>query len=237
MRRFLSMPLCFLAIIASGQRTIDITNNDAAAASSNLFVVVGGTPFVLAKYSKVTEGSPYFKESWLKGTVAVNQGRTYQGIQLKLDLLANEVHYQDSLGTDLVATTPLTRLELIDPENERVFTFVNSYFFNVLPLPKAAWFQVLAEGAASVYEYYEKETQEISPYGSATREQHIITKARHFLLYKNSFAQVKRLKDIAEVLSGKTQALLEYIRNQGLSEKNEEDWSALVNYYNEIQGK
>src|SRR5215208_3030005 len=105
---------CFFLIIFSvasffsfGQKTIDVTKNDVNVTSPNILTIVGGTPFVNAKFAKVVSGSPYFYEDWLKGSVIMNGGKEYAGLSLKLDLVDNELHYLDAAGNEMIATSEL----------------------------------------------------------------------------------------------------------------------------------
>src|SRR5690242_18272578 len=99
MKLILSAFMCFTVVLCNAQRTIDVSKVDETP-TRGLFYVVGGTPFSMAKYANVTEGSPYFNDEWMKGVVIIKSGDQYGNQLLKLDLISNELHYLDSMGQE-----------------------------------------------------------------------------------------------------------------------------------------
>jgi len=235
MKSFLAAILCVFTISSLAQRTIDVDKNDVNAANSNFFIVVGGEPFLLAKFAKLVAGSPYFNDQWMKGNLVLNGGKQYSGLYLKLELLDNEIHYQDPKGNEMVATSEIQKAVLFDTSEQRVFTFVYSAFINTSSLPKG-WYQLLLESKnASVFKQYNKKIQEHQPYNSATVEQTIVTSTRYFILYNSRFSELKKLKDIADILGDKKQELLKYISNNKLNGKSDDDFVSITEYYNSLK--
>ena len=195
MRCYLLILFSVASLFSPGQKTIDVGKTDLNVTSPNVMFVVGGTPFVNAKFAKIVSGSPYFYEEWMKGNVFVNGGKEYSGLFLKLDLLNNEMHYLDPAGVEMVTTSELQKLVLFDTIAQQVFTFINSSFINSGNAPQKGWYLLLSTGTASLFKKLHKVVREEQPYNSATVEQHVETRSRYFVLYKNVFTEIKKIKD------------------------------------------
>jgi hypothetical protein len=237
------MKLLLIALISSiameslAQRTIDITKNDVSATAPNMMMVVGGEPFVLYKFTRLVNGTPYFSDNWMKGNVVINGGgSSNQGLSLKLDLVDNKVHFKDPKGVEMVATTIIQKITLFDSITQEVFQFINSDFIQATPAPDAGWYQSLWEGNVSLFKKYHKAVQENKPYNSATIEHTIQTIPRYFVLYKNVFILIKKIKNIPEIFPDKKQELLKFIQDNKLSEKNEADIVRVIAQYNLLIG-
>ena len=115
--------LFFSAMAGSAQRVIDVNKTDESP-FRGLFYVVGGNPFSMAKYAKVTEGTPYFKDEWFNGVVVDMTDRQYKNVRLKIDLLANTVHYLDDKEKEFTATMPIKQIVLTDgSDHNAIFKF------------------------------------------------------------------------------------------------------------------
>ena len=70
------------------QKVIDVEKNDYKVTSSQ-FYAVGGEPISSTKYIKVVKGTPYFRDSFIRGKVIMMAGNVYDSILLRLDLRNN----------------------------------------------------------------------------------------------------------------------------------------------------
>src|SRR5262245_41962896 len=102
MRLCLFASIIFLSQIASAQRVIDVEKQEVRAGDAEFLFVVSGTPFINTKFVRVVQGSPYFRDQWMKGSVTVNGGKEYSNLKLKLELIDNEVHFTDSADRELI---------------------------------------------------------------------------------------------------------------------------------------
>jgi hypothetical protein len=75
MKYFFFILFCLYAGFSSAQKTIDVTTSNVNAMSPSFFNVIGGQPFVSAKFARLVEGTPYFRDEWMKGNVVLNGGR------------------------------------------------------------------------------------------------------------------------------------------------------------------
>src|SRR6266699_1913913 len=136
MRSLFAFTVFFISISSSAQRTINVDKDDVKAGNSNFFFTVSGEPFVNAKFIRLAVGSPYFRDEWMIGNLTMNGVKEYHGLLLKLDLFDSEVHFQDSVGREMIATNAIQKLILFDTINQKVFTFVNSLFINAAKFDK-----------------------------------------------------------------------------------------------------
>jgi hypothetical protein len=234
MKSLFFITLCICTISSAAQKTVDVTTGNVSAMSPSFFNVVGGEPVVLVKFARLVEGTPYFKDEWMKGNVIVNGGRQYSGIYLKLDLFDNEVHFQDQKGNEMIATTSIQKLILIDSATQQAFNFINGEFIQANSRIKG-WYQLLADGKAMLLKKFNKQMQEVKPYGSATVEQSIITSPRYYILYNGNFTEIKKIKELAAILVDKKEELTQYINSNNLSGKTDNDFISLINYYNGLK--
>jgi hypothetical protein len=107
---FLLFPLAGFA-----QKTINVDKEIIDPVKNGFFYTVAGVPFSLYKYAKIVSGSPFFKEEWMSGTATLANGTRARCDRMKLDLMSGEIIYKDSTGTELIATSPITRITLADP--------------------------------------------------------------------------------------------------------------------------
>ena len=128
MRSICLIVVCAFCTTSFGQKAVDVNSANLNPMSPQFFNVVAGEPVVMVKFTKLVDGTPYFKDEWLRGNVIVNGGTQYAGIYLKLDLFDNEVHFKDVRGTEMIATTPIQKIILIDSNEQKLYSFINGAF-------------------------------------------------------------------------------------------------------------
>jgi hypothetical protein len=233
-----SLFICFVILISTGicaQRVIDVTKDDANLLNPNFFYTVSGQPVGLPKYVKVVEGSAFFNPEWLNGRVMLSEGKEYGPMQLKLDLLKDELYYLDPSGREMIATTPLQRIILIDTIKNLHYIFINSFAIPAKnPDVESGWYELMNNGKASIYKKLTKVITETKPYGSATTEQIIHTSSKYFILFNNQLIRIKKFKDLADMLSDKKSEVQTFIKTNKLTGKNDEDYNMVVSYYNDM---
>jgi hypothetical protein len=234
MKLFFIILLCTSTTSMLAQKTVDVTDGNVSALSSSFFNVVAGEPIVSAKFAKIVEGTPYFSDEWMKGTVVINGGQQFNGVYLKLDLIDNEVHYRDPKGNELVATTLIKKIILFDSSAQQVFTFVNGEYINANSSIKG-WYELLVEGKASAFKLIKKQINETKPYGSATIEQSVRTSFQYYALYNGNYIQVKKFKELPDVLSDKKDEITKYIKDNNLTGKTDNDYRSVFDHYNELK--
>ena len=207
--------------------------------TKGLFYVVGGQPYSLAKYTKVVDGTPFFKDEWMRGSVIIKSGEQYDNQMLRLDLIDNEVHYLDSIGQEMISTDAIVEVLMKDSLSGNRYRFVDS---SAIAVPKSerpvnGWYQLLTIGAVNLFRKFQKEIVETRPYGAATYEESIKTSSVFFVAHNNMFIRIKKIKEIPDILSDKRAELNNYINSKNLTGKTDSDYTSLVDYYNSLQAK
>lgn len=232
MKALLSL-LILCSACAFGQRRINV-DSDVSLQTGSFFQAVNGMPVATNVYFKVVEGSAYFNPEWMKGIVSVNDKR-YGNLWLKLDLLANEVHFRDSKGEEMICATPIDHISFGDSASGAVFDFVHTSAVPELALLKPeAWMQLRAEGKASLYTHHKKAISETRPYGSATLEQRIITTEVHYLVHNGQYVKVKKLSDVLNALTDKKAELQQWIKSNNIDARSAADLGRVVDAYNNM---
>ena len=229
--KYLLFFTCLLSLkIAASQRVIDVEKIDRVDIS--MFNVVAGQPVVNAKFVRLTDGTPFFKDYWTKGNVVLKNDQITASSALKLDLLDNELYYLAPNGAEMIATTPVKEILLRDTITGASYHFFHASLFPATIPSKKVWSLELIEGKASLYQSFHKQIQEHKAYGSATVEQRIRTSEEFFILYNNTILPVKKAKEIPSVLPGKTKELESFLTTLRGSEA--EKLIAVVKYYNSL---
>ena len=237
-RIFFLWCMLFSFVIASGQKIVNVDNNNST--NSNIYgsyFVSGGVPFSGAKYVKVASGSPYFNEEWMKANLVLPKGKTCSGISIRLDLVDNGIEYLDSLGLRMISTTPVIYIEMLDSSNGVTSRFVHSTAMpesTIKLLP--GWYRKLSENPnISLYKYMTRLVSERLGYGESTYEQHISEMNDYFVLQKSGMEKVRKLKDLSELFSDKKNLLNTYIFKEKLTGKSDSDYIKLIDYYLSIK--
>lgn len=216
------------------QQVINVDKSDGIPVNS--FYTVNGAPVVSARFVRLTEGTPYFKDDWMKGLAISDKNLRYQNAQVKLDLFENELHYLGSNGTEMICTIPLKDITLTDTLSGTSYHFVHSAAVPALSQVKKGWYMPLAEGKASLYLSFVKTVQEYKPYNSSVAEQKIMT-AEEFLLAANgTLFKLKKPKDLPDMLADKKAELEAFLKKDEMKNgSNAERLAAMVGYYNSLQ--
>ena len=237
MRSLLGL-LLLCSACAFGQRRIDV-DQDVTLQTGAFFQAVNGVPVATNVYYKVVEGSAFFNSDWMKGSVALDTLREYRNLWLKLDLLANELHFKNDKGEELICSSPISKISFTDPSTGNQYNFRYSAFIPELAssFKPDAWLQEWAQGRASLYTYHKKSISEIRPYGSATLEQRIMTTEVHYMVVNGQSIRVKRVSDIVNALTDKKAELQEWLKKNEVDGKNPADLGRVVDAYNNFFSK
>ena len=220
---------------ASSQRTIDVNKNaDTYAGAVNHVYTVAGVPFVMAKFAKVVEGSPFFHDQMMRGAIILSEGKEYKNVLLRLNLLESQVNYLGDKQTELVAMTPIKEVVLWDTINNRDHRFIFSAYIETYEKPEKDFYELLTMGKAELYKQHKKLMLESKPYGSATVEQTIRTNIHYFLVFKKQWIKIKKLKDLVSLYYDKKNDISKFISENKISGDTEANFIAVTAYYNQL---
>jgi hypothetical protein len=227
MKYIITLSLMLCAVIASAQQVVDVNNENKTIAFKEMMYNVGGQSAV--KYVDFKDGSPYFKERWLPATLILNNGKSYEGLEAKLDIMSGCFVYKNEKGTELVAQAPIKQIVFSEGNNH--FVLVNSSSMSSNG-SKKIWYHQLQSGTVVLYKQLEKMIVENRPFNSATVEQSIKTTEKYFLQKGQVLIPIKKTKDILEALNDQPVVTQKFSKEkQALSEKTLVE---IVSYYNSL---
>ena len=233
MKQLLTISFCIFCSLVHGQKALDVTSGAVNAGA--FFISVNGEPILTTKFSKLVEGSQYFIDDWAKGNIVMPHGTTYKDIDVKLDLVSQEVHYKDDKGRELVANTALKDVYLKSADGLTMYHFVHSSYLEKAEGLAKGWYQLLSAGAAGLYKEHKKTVNENKPYGSATTEQRIQTKEQYIVVFGGKATVIKKVKDLPSVLSEKKVEMEKFISSQDQKTASlEERLLAAVEHFNSL---
>jgi hypothetical protein len=235
-RIFFCLCLFISALSSGGQKVVDVGKNNFSISPGNFFTI-GENLVANVKYVKLVEGTPYFSENWMRGSVISSQGTRYDSILLRIDLFENELQYIDPKGNEMVATTPVRTVVLSDSITGKKYEFDHSAYINVTNKIEPGWYQLLSDGRAALYKRIVKSFNETRPYGSATIERRMTDEAQYFIFVNSVLTRIKKIKDIPQLLPDKRDELSKYIASKNLNSKSDTDFIGVMDHYNTISAK
>ena len=228
MRTLLLLSFCMLAT-ESAYSQIVVTDNKNTLLNTAL-PIAGGLPIHNTRYIDLTSGSPFFQKEWAKSSLITHNGVLHNEIPTRIDLLENEVHYRDSMGTELVLGTPLREMEFVQAATGKKVHFVHG---DLLPLQKKGYFQLLVNGFISLVERYVKTFQSHTSYGSAT-EYSITTEEKYFAYHNNREYEIKKLSDFTGILPSKKPEMESFLKTISKKLSRQEQFTAAATFANSL---
>jgi hypothetical protein len=194
--------------------------------SNNPFLI-GGQQVNTVKYSRLVEGSPFVWDDYYPASISIKKGEKYSGIKVKLNLTDQELYFMNDKGKELVLTNPVDYVIVSNP------SIPATVYFEFLPKSAEGepwgWIQLLQKGSSmSVYKRHVKTLEETTPYGSATKQQKILTNYQYYVLHKGAYTRVKKIEDVAEINPEKKDEMLAFIKSNKLKSKDDKDWAKLA---------
>lgn len=219
------------------QRVVDLASHDfSLSLGQTLIAVADDHPTSLAKYRDIVEGSPFFKDQWMKGLVLFREGKAFARVPIRLNILDNEVDYKNAKGQEMVATASLKQVILTDSVSGEEFTFVagSTWRADYKDLDNT-WLQVLTNDKVSLLRLIRKKVQTSSPgYGTNTTERSIVTDESYYVQMNDHLNRVKKWDDLVDLFKDQKDAIAEYIRSNKLKGRSMEEYRQLVQYYNSL---
>jgi hypothetical protein len=233
--KMMQLFLCLFTFYSGYNQVVVDVDKARVPVSNQVFYSAGGFPVSIAKYVQLVSGSPYFSETWMKGSVLINDSTEYSNLRLRLDLLEGSLSYLNAANEEMISVQPVKAVSLVDTVSGGSYLFVHSSSVSGSPRLEKTWYQLLTGETVILYKQYFKRMLESKAYASSITEQTIQTEERFFISINNTFTRVKKPNDIAEFVVNKKQALLDFIQKNKLSGKKEADFISAVEYYNSLK--
>jgi hypothetical protein len=182
------------------------------------------------------EGTPYLYPDWVPGSVKLTDGTTNDApIELKYNLVSDEVSFKDKAGQELVFVKPVAEFTLNSVDNNGLPHKYRGGYKDIEGTTPASFFEVLADGKVQLLKRFTKLLFESQPIGSASKLQQFIDKTKYYLIINGKALQVKNDKKALLAALGDKQAQLEdYIKSNKINLKNDAQLGKLIDYYNSL---
>ena len=181
-------------------------------------------------------GSPYFDSEFYPADITLASGQRYENIQVKINLLSNEVIFKADNGKELALLPAIQSIVL--KKNELSILFEYGYPVFEKQNSKTIY-QVLTKGEISLLKYYFVQVTEAKPYSSATMLRTIEKFPKLFVYNKNIGLQKspKSTEEIGTIFKTEAGILNTILQNNKLKVKKEEEFLKCIEIYNQQKVK
>lgn len=228
--------LCMLLLFAPAfaQRVVNVDANDGTnATDKNAIGAVSGQVYTGIKYVRITAGTPFFKEKFMKATFFDDNHGRYHCDAARLNLLDNEINFLGADGKEMTAASPITSIVFIDSitKVQYLFTLGRELGVGDHSLDNS-WFEILVNDDVSLCRYVKKRIHETPAYGTATTDEDILSIETYFLHDQRGLTQIKDWGQLQDMLQDKKTELTQFIKEHKLKGKAPADYTQLVAAYN-----
>lgn len=197
---------------------------------------VNGHPLML-RSDYAIEGSPFFFSEYCMANLKVRNGKSYNGIKVKLNLQENLVIYDAGDGKEMASVTPIEKILFINCSDTSKNTVLQSGFPPVDAQNVNSFYQLLDSGRLQLLKHIGINYKDTRYYGS-NQTTRVFTQNETFYVYSPEKGIRKvPVKDnglVITLLGDHMQELTAYVSANGLRCKKEEDLLKLVRYYNSL---
>lgn len=188
------------------------------------------------KYADVS-GSAYLYPNFKFATIVLKDGRTYNNVQARLNLVEHEVNFIASNGEQgYIGKGMVTSILFNDTTKDGV----NANFFQTgfSPIDNQSaihFYQVLVNGKISLLKSINKNIEERLNELSGEKSKEFAQRENLYVLNEGSLKRVKKDSDFfLSTMANQKEAINQYIRTNKLNFKNEEQLKKLVEFYNSL---
>jgi hypothetical protein len=232
---FLTATLFLCCLTTRSQQVVNV-NSDNFSFTNRNNTDISGMVHQPIKFVKITAGTPFFNDQWMKARLFDGNGESYASHSVRLNLLDNDVSFLDADGTEMVCTIPVKKILLTDTTTGTQYLFVlGDQIPDADKAQAGVWLQVLVNNSVSLCRQTKKTIHETLPYGATTTEDEIISVDIYFVRMNGNFIRLKKWSDLLQLFTDKKDAIYQYIRNHHLNGKSGDDYTQLVQYYNSIK--
>lgn len=228
MKKSLSLLGLFFLLVATSKAQMS-----TGVSQFNMLTGPNGEP-IRYQSAATSDGSAYYYENWLPASIFLNNGKAIEKVQVKLDLIKQEIHYvSEATGQEMIAYGAMVKeFYLAEPREGKMVT--QKYSFQKLDGTNSYLCQHLAEGKATLFKSIVKRELTDKAYHSATVNIVFQTDVNYYLASEGKFQKIKRKSDLVELLPGKTEELKKYTSEKKMKLRTEDEMAELVNHFNSL---
>ncbi len=164
-----------------------------------------------AVYEQITSGSPWWYDFFIPADLADGEGRVYEKVPVKIDLLADKVYYKDSSGALFELLTPIKYLRAWLPGKPDTLKMVHSRYYTLhTDRSLSGWMELHLLGEATLLRHPGKKMQEQKGFSSAVADYTVETQPVWLVALDFHLYPVKKAKDLQQLLARYKPALGAY---------------------------
>lgn len=194
---------------------------------------VTGVPFRETGTSNEFLGSIYLFDDWRPASAVVNSGIAYEVSKLKFDELHNKFLFNRN-DTVYEFGDDVRQVKFKTPDGQEIV------FEKVInannKIPANIFVQVLSSGKITLLKHYQKTIEgENATNGMFSSTKQVVSHNNYWATVNNQTIPIKLNKrSLEEITSDKNDQINSYIKSQKLNVKEEKDFTAAIDYYNQI---
>jgi hypothetical protein len=196
---------------------------------------VNGQAFV-NKYEGIA-GSVYDQTDYQLARITLKDGRVYNDVKTRINLLEQEVNFIASNGQEgYLGKGMASEIAYIDGKEASLNVKIFQCGFPPIDNQnRISFYQILFNGKTSLLKSVYKTIQERNNDMSGERFKEFATYENIYLLKEGVMSRIKKDKSsVLAMFQDKKEAIAKYIEDQKLNLKNEAHLIALVQYYNTL---
>ncbi|WP_316832682.1 hypothetical protein [Pedobacter aquatilis] len=203
-----------------------------SAKSQNMYgETLSGVPLKIKIYENVN-GTPYLNEEWTKGTVVLENGTKSGSLDLKFDLVAQELIFKDASGNPLNFANRVKEFVLQSSGNNQQLYRRN--FPKTEDSTPDDFFQVISDKNVKLLKRTKKFIIDTKQYASSTVDRSIEERTAYYILSGNTLIKVSNAKNLQKAFPKVSAELETYLSKNKLNTKNEADLILIANYLDQL---
>ncbi len=235
MKNYFLVFICFITTSTSLSAQANSVSTTSKWGQQIFLSDVNGRAFE-NKYADVS-GSAYLYPNFKFATIVLKDGRTYNNVQARLNLVEHEVNFIASNGEQgYIGKGMVTSILFNDTTNEGIKSLFFQTGFTAIDNQTAIHFyQVMVSGKLSLLKSMNKNIEERLNELSGEKSKEFAQRENLYVLNEGSLKRVKKDADFfINTMANQKEAINQYIRSNKLNFKNEEHLKKLVEFYNSL---
>ena len=202
---WISVVLLLASHPASAQILVRADNMLLQEGALSAMPMMGVYPTTEQKQVDLKSGSPFFNEAWRKSLILAESGVVFKNVATRINLYSHQIHFLDDAGQERVAAQPLSEV-LFEPEEDgRRVHFING---NLLPVPRAGWYQLLVNDKLILVKGFQRFLEAQTRYAGG--KDYVMSGSEAFLVFSNKQPFViKKISDFVSVKPQHKEAILQ----------------------------
>lgn len=209
--------------------TAGLTIFTGAVCTAQTVQDINGKVYRVTALAEVS-GDPYFYPDFVKGSIRFKSGKPVESIQLKYDLLADALLYQDSKGVLMEVTDPVVEFTLANKLSGQPPVLFRNGFKPVGKYTNQSFYEVLWDGKIKLLKKTLKYITEDLEY-TGVKQKVINDKIAYYLIKGGETIPVNtNEKSISSVLGVSKTDLTAFIKENKLDLKKDSDLARLIEH-------